>query len=117
MPNSNSVMIHRLQKAINTKFEEKLLLNRRQWYSEKEHRPITVYIISKAIYDDDTKKTKSNELFSSTSELQIVLFLRDYWYTLNGWEVPTDNEEWNKAKALYYSRVAKGANAWEVEDC
>ena len=31
----------------------------------------------------------------------MVLFLRDYWYEFNGWEVPNDNEVWNKVKAEY----------------
>ena len=104
MPASNSVMIHRLQNAINQKFDDTLLYNKRQWYSEEQKRPVTTYIISKAVYDDERGKYRNLELFSSCSQIQIVLYLRDYWYRVNGWEVPTDNEMWEKAKQMYYDR-------------
>ena len=29
---------------------------------------------------------------------------RDYWFKLNGWELPTDNETWNKIRA----KIEKG---------
>lgn len=100
MANSNSVMIHKLQRAINAK-GEKILVNKNQFYSEKQDRPITIYTVKKAVYDQNKGKSINVELFSSTSEIQIVLFLRDYWYQLNGIEIPADNEEWNKAKESY----------------
>ena len=77
-----------------------------QFYSVKQDRPITTYQIRQAIVDEETKKSKSVELFKSTSQLQILLFLRDLWYEVNGWEVPTDNEMWNKAKERYYEKQA-----------
>ena len=40
-------------------------------------------------------------MFSSASDIQIVKWLRDYWYTLNGWEVPTDDPVWEEAKEVY----------------
>lgn len=98
MPSSNRTMIKRLQQAINQKYGERLLINRSQWYSEKQDRPVTTISIRKAIYDDEKQKFINIELFKSTSEIQIVLFLRDLWYELNGWEVPTDNEKWNEIK-------------------
>lgn len=98
MPRSNRAMIKRLQMAINEKFHEKLLYNKTQWYSDKQDRPVTTYVIRKAVWDDDKGKSINKELFKSTSQIQIVLFLRDYWYKLNGWEVPNDNEQWNKVK-------------------
>jgi hypothetical protein len=27
--------------------------------------------------------------------VRITLFLRDMWFEENGWELPTDQEEWN----------------------
>ena len=93
-------MIHKLQRAINNR-GEKILVNKNQFYSEQQNRPITIYTVKKAVYDHDKGKSINVELFSSTSEIQIVLFLRDYWYSINGMEIPTDNEEWNKAKERY----------------
>lgn len=104
MPASNSTMIHKLQQAINQNFGEKILYNKTQFYSERQDRPVTLYILKKAVWDDDHKRNKNIELFSTTSQIQTVLFLRDLWYELNGWEIPTDNEEWNKAKANYMEK-------------
>lgn len=97
---SNIVNVKKLQKAINLK-GHKILYNTTQWYSEDEDRPITVYHIKKAIWNNDKKKTENKELFKSTSLIQIVLFLRDYWYEINGKPIPQDNVEWNKIKENY----------------
>lgn len=100
---SNSTNIHRLQRAINEKGGA-IMYNTTQFYSEQQNRPVTIYIIRQALYDDMKKKYTYTELFSSTSQIQILLFLRDYWFQMNGWDVPTDNEVWNKAKEAYYER-------------
>lgn len=91
-------MIHKLQQAINDKFGEKLLYNKTQFYSDTQNRPVTFYVLKKAIYDEEKGRNRNIELFKTTSQIQIVLYLRDYWYRLNNWEIPTDNEEWEKIK-------------------
>lgn len=96
--------IKKLQKAINENFGAKILVNKTQYYSEKADRPLELLSVKQAIWDEDKHKYKNVELFASPSDIQIVLFLRDMWYELNGWEVPTDNEEWNKAKEEYKRR-------------
>ena len=101
MPSSNSTMIKKLQRAINEKFGQKLLFNKTEFYSEQQDRPVTVYSVKQAVWDEKKKRTVSVELFKSTSEIQIVLWLRDKWYELNGWYIPTDNEAWEKAKEQY----------------
>ena len=101
MPASNTTMIHKLQQALNNTFDTRLLYNKTQFYSEKQDRPVTMYIIKRAIWDDKKGKNTNVELFKTTSQIQVVLFLRDMWYELNGWEVPTDNDAWNKVKATY----------------
>lgn len=99
--------IRKLQNALNDKFDAKILYNRTQFYSEQAQKPVTLLVIKQVIWDDAKGKGVQEELFSSTSEIQIVLWLRDYWYELNGWEVPTDNQMWNEAKARYLQRRAK----------
>lgn len=96
--------IKKLQKAINEKFDARLLINKNQYYSEQADRPLELIIIKKAVWNSDKQKFQNVELFSSPSDVQIVLWLRDYWYELNGWEIPTDNEEWNKAKERYEAK-------------
>ncbi len=103
MAQSNSVMIHKLQQAINSK-GYKILYNKTQFYSDKQDRPVTQYTIKQVVEADEIATNKRHsyiELFKTCSQIQIVLFLRDMWYEINGWEVPTDNEQWNKAKQDY----------------
>ena len=107
MAQSNSTMIHKLQQAINQNFGQKILYNKTQFYSERQDRPVTLYILKQAVWDNDRKRNKNIELFSTTSQIQTVLFLRDLWYELNGWEIPTDNEEWSKAKQHYQEKHGK----------
>ena len=106
---SNTVNIHKLQTAINQK-GYKILYSTSQFFSLTQNRPVTVYQVRQALVDEEQGKTKSIELFKSTSQLQILLFLRDMWYEINGWEVPTDNEEWNEAKEKYYAKQAEREN-------
>ena len=69
-----------------------------QFYSAQQNRPVTIYHIKQAVYDEASGKYRNIELFSSTSQIQIVLFLRDMWYDINGIEIPQNNEVWNKKK-------------------
>ncbi len=91
-------MIHKLQRAMNEKFNQRILISHQQWYSESQNRPVTTYIIRQAIWDEEKQRNYNVELFKSTSEIQIVLWLRDKWYELNGWEIPQDNEKWQEIK-------------------
>lgn len=95
---SNSILIHKLQQALNTK-GCKILYSTSQFYSDYQNRPITIYHIKQAIYDENTGKNTSVELYKSASQIRIVLFLRDLWYEVNGWEIPTDNVVWNEFKS------------------
>lgn len=96
--------IKKLQKAINENFGAKILVNKTQYYSQDADRVLELLVIKKAVWDKEKQRFKNIELFSSASDVQIVLWLRDYWYELNGWEIPTDNETWNKAKQAYEDR-------------
>ena len=99
-------MARRLQGAINEKFGQKILLNRTQWYSEEENRPVTLFVVKKSIFDAERKRSYQIELFSTYSQIHLVLFLRDYWYELNGWEIPTDNDTYQKQKRAYIEKKA-----------
>lgn len=58
---------------------------------------MTTYIVRKAIWDEKTGRSKNIELFKSTSQIQVVLYLRDMWYDLNGWDIPP-NPYWDNIK-------------------
>jgi len=94
---SNSVNIHRLQRALNSRGYN-ILYSTSQFYSKDQNRPITQYIIKQATYDAEKDKMVNTELFKSFSQIQILLYLRDLWYSVNGQEIPKDNPTWNKIK-------------------
>ena len=95
---SNTVMIKKLQQALNAK-GCKLLYSTSQFYSQQQDRPVTMYVLKQAVWDEESGKNKSQELFKTMSQIQMVLFLRDMWYEVNGWEIPKDNEVWEQKKA------------------
>lgn len=99
---NNREIIFKLQQALN--HEGQMILQRTtQFYSMETNCPITIYYVEQAYYDEQAQKTKKNELFHSTSQLQIILFLRDLLYLCKGEELPTDNEIWNeKRKGIDY---------------
>lgn len=95
----NRNTIKKLQMAINQIFKEQLLYERRQFYSAQQNRPINMYVIKKTIFNTAKDRLDTIEMFKTSSQIQVILYLRDYWYELNGWEMPTDNPEWNMVKA------------------
>ena len=99
--------IKKLQRAINITFDKKILINKTQFYSKETKSVKEIIIIKQAVYNEEKDKIVNIELFSSASDIQILLWLRDYWFELNGWEIPTDNEIWNEAKQKYYDKQEK----------
>ena len=99
--NMNPV-IKKLQLAIKLKHGIILTLARNEWYSSKMDSVISDYIIKQAVKNEETGKTTYVEIFKSTSKIQQCLFLRDYFYWLEGEEIPTDNEMWNEKRKKFY---------------
>lgn len=91
MPKSNSVMLHKLQVALNSK-GLRILCNRSQFYSEQQNRPVTMYKIAQSILNEETGRSNHVELFSTASEIQAVLFLRNLWFAVQGKEIPPTNQ-------------------------
>lgn len=95
MANTSAKTIARLKKAISLKFpEERLLYSSNQTWSEDEKRPITQYLVKQAVDGNYMGKV----IFSTYSQLQLLFYLRDYWLTLNGEPVPTNNKQWEETK-------------------
>lgn len=88
--------INKLIQALNMK-GEMLLYNKKQFMG-KEGAPHNLYVISRAVWNADKGKYGSVDLYKSTSTVRIVLYLRDMWFTVNGWDLPTDNEMWNQIR-------------------
>lgn len=83
----------KLVSALNTK-GYKLTVSTKQFIGV-EGRPHTMYGVNNGIWDEEKRKYINKELYSSTSLVRIVLYLRDMWFRENGWELPTDQEKWN----------------------
>ncbi len=95
--NSNQVMIRKLRNAINKK-GGKITYSTTEIFLENQPYPSTMYIIKQAEKNDKTGKNKYEELFHTFSQIQIVLFLRDYWYILNDIPLPAANPKWNAVR-------------------
>jgi hypothetical protein len=91
MPHSNLDMIHKLQVALNSK-GMRILCNRSKFYSEQQQRPVTIYKVSQSIANEQSGKNQHIELFSSASQIQVVLFMRNFWYLINGMQIPPTNQ-------------------------
>ena len=83
----------KLIQALNSR-GHKMTMNIKQFIG-REGQPHNMYSVNKATWDDDRKRYSHEELYSSTSMVRITLFLRDMWFEENGWELPTDQEQWN----------------------
>lgn len=94
--------IKKLQLGIKVKHGIVLTLGRSEWYSSKMDSVISDYTIKQLVINPETEKSTYVEIFKSTSKIQQCLFLRDYYYWLEGIEIPTDNEMWNEKRRKFY---------------
>lgn len=87
----------KLIQALNSK-DRLITFGTRQFIGSRDKKLINVYSINESVWDADKQKYMQEELYSSTSMIRIVLYLRDMWYRVNDWPLPTDNEIWNKMR-------------------
>ena len=93
--------IKKLQQALTCE-GELVLITTSQFWSNDKHKYVTRYHIKKQIPNpDDDNKSTAVELFNSCSQIQVTLFLRDYYYEITGQEIPHDNPIWEEAKARW----------------
>jgi hypothetical protein len=86
----------KLIQALNSR-GHKLTMSTKQFIG-KEGQPHNMYSISKALWNEEKRRYSHEEIYSATSMVRIVMFLRDMWYEENGWELPTDQEQWNSIR-------------------
>lgn len=110
---SNLDMIYRLQVALNSK-GLKVLCNRSQFYSDEEKRPVTLYKITQAVFDSETGKNKNVELFSAYSQIQIVLFMRNFWFLVNDKPIPPTNDM--KGAEQFKMKWAEFEERWKLSN-
>lgn len=91
-------LIRKIQKACNVLYGEQLLYNINQFYSPQQKREINRYVLLKQIDNPDTGKSSREELYSTYSLINMVCFIRDYWYLLNGLDLPDDNKRWSELR-------------------
>ena len=102
MPGAQSKTIKKLQQALICE-GELVLITTSQFYSVDKHKIVTRYHVKRQVQDpDNDNRSTMQELFSSCSQIQITLFLRDYYYELTGQPVPHDNPIWEEAKRNYF---------------
>lgn len=85
-----------LLKALNVNGAN-LLFGRREFMGT-EGRPHTMFMISKAYWDDEKGRYSSRKIYESASLIRIVLYLRDTLFLEQGKPLPMDNEYWNQVR-------------------
>lgn len=107
--------IYKLRQAIEHK-GYRLLFNSTEFYSKEKQRPIAIYHIKEVTYNPETEKDEIKELFASPSHIQIVFFLRDYLFSIDGKELPTDNMYWNEIRKKIVHLLPIDSEAIEVSN-
>ena len=59
------------------------------------HNMNMLYIVT---YNEEKNRYDSTPIYSTPSLVRLVMYLRDFWYIINGQELPTDQELWNKLR-------------------
>ena len=80
--------IFKLQTGINRTGALKVVYNQNQFYSEEQRKPITIHSIKFVTYDSEKEKNVYTEVFKSGTQLFVVFFLRNVWFTLINREIP-----------------------------
>ena len=93
MAENNTTKIRKLQTAIQSK-GYKVLYNTEQFYSKQFDNFLTMHSVSLLTHNNDTDKDVKVQIFRTTSPLQIILLLRDIWFSINNWDLPEDNQKW-----------------------
>ena len=95
---SNIKTIKKLQMAINLNCPFKILYTTNQFFSVDQQMPVTKYCLRKASLNYETHRSESVEIFSTYSQLQVVMYLRDLWHVWLHNEVPKGSELWENIK-------------------
>ena len=90
-------MIKTFQRALDS-IGYPILYHTTQFYSTKQKRPVTQYHIKKVVIEEETGRAGGEEIFSTYYQMYVIFFLRDLWYVLNGKEIDTSNQIWEKYK-------------------
>ena len=106
-------MTYTLQSALNTR-GQRILCNTEQWYSE-DRGAMNMYVVAKSQVNAEKGKKENIQLFKAYKQVYAVLFLRDYWYWLNGIPIPRDNPMWDEYKDSH-PVVMETIQKYAVED-
>ena len=99
---AQSRAMKKLQQALTCEGEI-VLIATTQFYSLDKRKYVTKYHVKKQVFEPDSdRKSSVVELFSSCSQIQVTLFLRDYLYEIKGLPIPKDNPIWEEQKAKYF---------------
>ena len=87
MPKSYTATIEKLQRGLNMR-GCRLLLTKKQIFSDKYHATLYVYLISQSAWDNEKMRYRVQELFKCNNQVQVVLFFRNLMYFLDSKEIP-----------------------------
>lgn len=80
----------RLTDAVNRQYGAHILISSSKFFGDNG-RPVTVFVVEDS-YKPENGRIVRDELFRSSSGAYVCFFLRDLLYTLEGKEIPPDEE-------------------------
>lgn len=104
MPQGRVGMIKTFQRAF-ASIGMPILYHTTQFYSVKQHRPVTQYHIKLVKVEEGSERAGSEEVFSTYYQLYVIFFLRDLWDYVNGRPIDTGNEIWNVYKEKHNVKI------------
>ena len=61
----------------------------------RENTLVKLHVLKCITQNMETGEWEYEEMFKSSSIMFCMLYLRDMWYVLNGWELPTGDPKWD----------------------
>ena len=87
---SNRKKISQLQYALDRKGFT-VYYSTHQFRSDTQNRLITMHKLEHRVWDPKKERYRNEEIFSSASQIQVLLFLRNILFWLEGKEIPPSN--------------------------
>jgi len=94
---SRKGMINTFQLAFN-QAGYPILYHTTQFYSMRQHRPVTQYHLKWVVVDRETNRSQGVEIFNTYYQMWIIFFLRDLWDCINNRPIDTSNPYWEAYK-------------------
>lgn len=89
-------MSKKLMKAINSRGY--IITHAKREFMAKDNTIHNMNTLSIVSFNEEKQKYESTPIYSTPSQVRLVMYLRDFWFIINDMELPTDQELWCKIR-------------------